>query len=570
MPKAVALLIAAAAVLSGCSNPKPDTAAAARRRPALDPAGDARHDARRRDRARMRTGIETPAFNALAARGRRFRQAYATVPETLPSHMLDDDRPVSRRPWRARERPLSRRPLSRCSPSDCGRPAIAPLAFVSSFVLSRRFGIARGFDALRRRAAGRGASERDAPRHDRSRARLLSRRRIRPQPLFLWVHYFDPHAPYAPPEPFREPLCDTAVPGRSRRDGRAARAGGRRRSSRGGRAGCDRRRRRSRRGPRRSWRDRSTATCSISRRCTCRWWCRGQAWRGGPSRRRSARGASSTRCSTGPGIDASLSLRGAEQEIVLGEAMKPFLEYGWQPQTMAVAAPFKGDSGGNARGLRPRQRSGGVAGTSAPAPTCRPACARRSTTTRFHRQRRRARRTNLDEDARRRLASLGYVGATAPPVVRRDAPRPADMTRLFDVIDKASALFVQEKYAAAIPLFERILAADPNNLDATSAPGDRALAARARASRRSTRSGGRRGSRPSRRTCAPTSGCTMRADGLAERGGAAARTGRRRVARAAGRDRGAGDGSRARRESRRRGCALGQKARALRPFTAPS
>ena len=31
-------------------------------------------------------GIETPAFNALARRGLRFRQAYATVPETLPSH----------------------------------------------------------------------------------------------------------------------------------------------------------------------------------------------------------------------------------------------------------------------------------------------------------------------------------------------------------------------------------------------------------------------------------------------------------------------------------------------------
>ena len=31
-------------------------------------------------------GVETPAFNALAARGRRFRQAYATAPETLPSH----------------------------------------------------------------------------------------------------------------------------------------------------------------------------------------------------------------------------------------------------------------------------------------------------------------------------------------------------------------------------------------------------------------------------------------------------------------------------------------------------
>src|SRR5262249_51597872 len=31
-------------------------------------------------------GIDTPAFNALASRGRLFRQAYATVPETLPSH----------------------------------------------------------------------------------------------------------------------------------------------------------------------------------------------------------------------------------------------------------------------------------------------------------------------------------------------------------------------------------------------------------------------------------------------------------------------------------------------------
>src|SRR5881275_1489973 len=31
-------------------------------------------------------GIETPGFNAVAARGLRFRQAYAAVPETLPSH----------------------------------------------------------------------------------------------------------------------------------------------------------------------------------------------------------------------------------------------------------------------------------------------------------------------------------------------------------------------------------------------------------------------------------------------------------------------------------------------------
>jgi arylsulfatase A-like enzyme len=31
-------------------------------------------------------GVTTPAFNAIVARGLRFRHAYATAPETLPSH----------------------------------------------------------------------------------------------------------------------------------------------------------------------------------------------------------------------------------------------------------------------------------------------------------------------------------------------------------------------------------------------------------------------------------------------------------------------------------------------------
>ena len=32
-------------------------------------------------------GVQTPAFNAIAARGRRFTQAYTTIPETLPAHL---------------------------------------------------------------------------------------------------------------------------------------------------------------------------------------------------------------------------------------------------------------------------------------------------------------------------------------------------------------------------------------------------------------------------------------------------------------------------------------------------
>jgi tetratricopeptide (TPR) repeat protein len=58
------------------------------------------------------------------------------------------------------------------------------------------------------------------------------------------------------------------------------------------------------------------------------------------------------------------------------------------------------------------------------------------------------------------------VSATATPEVRKGAPRPADMVGLFEVIEKASGLFVAEQYAQAIPLLEKILAADSFNLDA--------------------------------------------------------------------------------------------------------
>jgi tetratricopeptide (TPR) repeat protein len=74
--------------------------------------------------------------------------------------------------------------------------------------------------------------------------------------------------------------------------------------------------------------------------------------------------------------------------------------------------------------------------------------------------------STLGEEDRRRLASLGYVSAGSVPVVRKDAPRPVDMSRLFDVLDEASTLFVREEYARVIPLLRKILAEDPHNLDA--------------------------------------------------------------------------------------------------------
>ena len=165
------------------------------------------------------------------------------------------------------------------------------------------------------------------------------------------------------------------------------------------------------------------------------------------------------------GAPEPLSLRHAVTEVVVGEAMKPFLEYGWQPQVMAVTGRHKSilagrveiydvvADPGETRDLAADDRTRPpVPAALRDYPVPSPAASRPP--------------ENLDENARKALASLGYVSATAAPEVRKGAPRPADMVRLFDVIEKASGLFVAGQYAAAIPLLEKILAADPFNLDA--------------------------------------------------------------------------------------------------------
>src|SRR5207253_2701511 len=41
------------------------------------------------------------------------------------------------------------------------------------------------------------------------------------------------------------------------------------------------------------------------------------------------------------GIDKSSSLLNPQREVILGEAMKPYLDYGWQPQVMGVDGKLK-------------------------------------------------------------------------------------------------------------------------------------------------------------------------------------------------------------------------------------
>ncbi len=406
-------------------------------------------------------GVETPAFNAIAARGLRFRQAYAAVPETLPSHatMLTGVYPAGHQVHEnARYLPAS-------IPTIAERLAQAgyrTAAFVSSFALSRRFGLARGFESYDETFAN-GQSERSARETTDAVLAQLSADTAA-KPLFLWVHYYDPHAPYTPPEPFRTKFAGTPYLGEvaamDEQVGRLVQAFAQRA-----------------RGP---------AAIAIAADHGEGLGDHGETFHGnlvyqstmhvpmaiaGPG---VTPGVSDVPVSTRrvfftlldwAGLGGEHSLRSNREESVLGEGMKPFLEYGWQPQTMTVAGRYKAILSGRLEtydlAADPGETHDLGSGLSLPAGV-------RKELEDYPVPSREAARApaNLDEESKRRLASLGYVSAGAAPVVRRDAPRPADMTALFASIDKASGLFVNKAYAEVIPLLEQILAKDPHNLDA--------------------------------------------------------------------------------------------------------
>ncbi len=97
-------------------------------------------------------GVETRGFNALAARGLRFRQAYATAPETLPSHssMMTGLYPAGHGIHENARYLSDTHPVLAARLKDAG---YRTAAFVSSFILSRRFGLAQRIRCLRRQSA---------------------------------------------------------------------------------------------------------------------------------------------------------------------------------------------------------------------------------------------------------------------------------------------------------------------------------------------------------------------------------------------------------------------------------
>jgi choline-sulfatase len=156
--------------------------------------------------------VETPAMDALAAEGARFEDALAQVPITLPSHtvILTGTYPMYNgvRDFTSHGIPPSLGLLAEAFK----RHGYETAAFVSAFVLDSTWGFGRGFDTYDDHFDPQQFETRNPGniqrRADETIDRVLAWLRSRKagpgggRPFFLWVHLYDPHSDYNPPEPF--------------------------------------------------------------------------------------------------------------------------------------------------------------------------------------------------------------------------------------------------------------------------------------------------------------------------------------------------------------------------------
>jgi len=155
---------------------------------------------------------ETPALDGLAAQGVRYAAAFTHVPLTLPAHAtLMTGRLPPEHGLRDNGRGKLPGGMATLAEVFRGR-GYRTGAFLSGFVLDRRFGLDRGFDVYDDRMASRPSEEKlfdcENPANvtcDRALDWLGQRSDA---PFFCWVHFYDPHTPYAPPEPFMERHAD--------------------------------------------------------------------------------------------------------------------------------------------------------------------------------------------------------------------------------------------------------------------------------------------------------------------------------------------------------------------------
>ncbi|HLN59653.1 MAG TPA: sulfatase-like hydrolase/transferase [Thermoanaerobaculia bacterium] len=151
---------------------------------------------------------ETPNLDRLAAEGLVFESAHASNVVTLASHT---NILTGLYPYQHGVRENSGFRLDPRFPTMAtllSRSGFATAAIVGAFPLDARYGLNRGFDVYDDRYPP-GVTSYDFALPERPGTEVVALaldwyRKNEGRRRFLWVHLYDPHAPYLPPAPFRE------------------------------------------------------------------------------------------------------------------------------------------------------------------------------------------------------------------------------------------------------------------------------------------------------------------------------------------------------------------------------
>ena len=157
----------------------------------------------------------TPNIDRLAQEGILFKNAITPMPLTLPAHssMLTGTYP----PYHGvHDNPDYQLAESNVTLAEILREhRYTTGAIVSTFILDAQFGVDQGFDSYNDKF-----EEPIGPREDKERRGGEASRfacsylaEHRDEPFFLFLHYFDPHTVYNPPEPFASEYADDLYAG---------------------------------------------------------------------------------------------------------------------------------------------------------------------------------------------------------------------------------------------------------------------------------------------------------------------------------------------------------------------
>ena len=151
--------------------------------------------------------VETPAMDALAREGVLFTRAYSPTPLTLPAHtsIFSGTYPLNHG---VRDNGGYIVPDELTTMAEIFEDqGYDTAAFIAAYVLDSRWGLNQGFDTYfddfdlsDQRFISMGAVQR--PANEVIDATVAWLNEARQGPFFLWVHLYDPHAPYDPPEPY--------------------------------------------------------------------------------------------------------------------------------------------------------------------------------------------------------------------------------------------------------------------------------------------------------------------------------------------------------------------------------